>query len=62
MMTIAEEESDEEEETGEPQMFAKEWLGIENNDKLRETIEMLLDIANHFGFAENIERFSQENF
>jgi len=61
MMTIAEEESDEEEETGEPRMFAKEWLGIEHNDKLRGSIEMLIDIANHFGFAENIERFSQEN-
>ena len=58
MMAITEEGSDEEEDVEEAHPFAKEWLFIHNDEKLRDSLQNLLFIADKLGVIEKLEMYS----
>ena len=59
MMAITEEGSDEEDFVQEEHTFAKEWLFIHNDEKLRTSLENLLVIADKLGVVEKLEMYSK---
>ena len=58
MMEITEEGSDEEEDDQEQHQFDKEWLPIHNDEKLRTSLQNLLDIADSLGLVDRLEKYS----
>ena len=60
MMAIMEEGSEDEEEDEEGHPFAKEWLFIHNDEKLRDSLQNLLCIAEELGVVDKLEMYCQE--
>ena len=58
-MEIIEEESDEENCEEEQHPFDKEWLPIDNDEKLRTSLQNLLDIADKLGIMDRLEMYSE---
>ena len=58
MMEITEEGSDEEGDEQGQHLFDKEWLPIHNDEKLRTSLQNLLDIADCLGLVDRLEKYS----